>query len=94
MKKYMIETRWPKPVVREIEVDRETEKYVFVSGRRIEKHTNYHIIFNTFSDAKNAFIGLMSRRVEDLEKETHRLRKMISELVCLAEADKSDKFIY
>lgn len=92
MKKYVIETRWPKAEIKEIDVDRETEKFVFVGGRRIEKHTNHHAIFDRFSDAKSAYIVLLNARVIEMEKQTHKVKEVIGGVLCLSGPTKSDFF--
>lgn len=90
MKKYLIETRSPKPIIKEIEVDIETEKCVYVGGMRILKHTKYHNIFNTFSEARSAFIHILIQRVETMEEETYKVRKVIGELLVLSKPETRD----
>ena len=88
MKKYLIETKWPKPRVREIEIDNETDKFVFVKGRRIGKYTAYHIIFDSFHEAKSELIAHLNRRVDQLEKDTNKVRSIIGELLLVSGPDK------
>ena len=92
MKKYVIEPKWLKAEIKEIEVDRETGKFIFIKGRRIEKHTNNHIVFDRFSDAKSAYIVLLNGHVTELEKRTNKVREVIGGVLGLSGPIKSDFF--
>jgi len=68
MKKYRVKTRWPDGIIHEIEVERETEKSIWIRGNRELKHTEYSRIFDTYCEAYEFVVSLLNGKIEQLQR--------------------------
>lgn len=60
--KYRVELFW-KFNIRKIEIEKETNKFVWFHGVKQEKKTKFHMFFDTFSEAKEFLISKFENKV-------------------------------
>ena len=69
--------------IKEVEVDKETEKCVWIRGRRNSKLSSYESYFDSFSDAKVFLINRKERRISKLQSSLDIVKKELAEIVDL-----------
>ena len=52
--------------IQEIEVDRETDKSIWIKGQRLAKLSEYANYYNTWDEAKNALLGCQATYVRSI----------------------------
>jgi hypothetical protein len=78
MKKY--QTGHWKQDITEIEVERETDKSVWVDGHRSSKSEGFYRIFDTRNDAAEFLLELAERKMESAIFRASELKKAYAEL--------------
>lgn len=73
---------WPTTIDR-IECERETETSVWINGRRSQKQTEYHSMFNTWEDAKLHLETLARQEIESLESRIADKRRTLEQIITL-----------
>ena len=76
MIKYRTTTSWEKTIDR-VEIERETDKCVFIDGRRCGKMTDYESYFDTWDQA---YLSLISKAEKVVAGAASRLRHAREEL--------------
>jgi len=57
-----------------IDVDRETDSFVFIKGRRLCKNTEENLYADTFAEAKQHLLDLAERKVNSARLELERAK--------------------
>lgn len=70
--KYKI-SKWSNPEA--IYIERETDSFVWIKGRRNSKSTEYEKYFDTIDECKQWMIGCVDRDILSAEDRLYRLRK-------------------
>jgi len=66
-----------------VEVDRETDCYLFIGGRRIAKESTGESYFRTREEAKNWLYQCQSNEVDALEVRLRSARDGLHKILCL-----------
>ena len=61
--------------IKEVEVEKETDKSVWINGRRTAKETEYATFFDSFEAAKKALISRQKHVINNVEARHARLIK-------------------
>lgn len=85
MIKYRAASGWAK--IEAVEVERETECFVWIKGRRNSKKTEYYNYFDSFNEAKSA---LLKNAVRALETAKKRVGFAEEELIKIEELKESN----
>ena len=64
--------------ITKVEVERETDKCVWINGRRNSKESEYDNFFDTFEEAKEFIIGFGERKVAQAKKRLERANEYLS----------------
>ena len=68
-------------------IDRETEKSVFIAGRKSAKRSEYYDYHDSFDDAKSFLHKKIEGRIESLEKKIDLEKLALEELKLTSEKD-------
>ncbi len=86
MKKYVVTgySRYSvKPKIKEVEVERETDKTVWINGRRNAKISEWHNYFDTRGEAKGHLIKLQTTICRNLKDRLKSAKEVLLEVVKL-----------
>lgn len=72
--------------IKKIEVERESDSYVWINGRRTAKKTNYDAILDTIDDAKKYLLSKVENKIQMAE---YRLKEVQKEKEKLLESFKT-----
>lgn len=76
-----------KKLIREIEIDRETEKSVWVNGSRRDKVSQYEWFHDSWMAAKDHLLRRAESLVESHERSLNSAKRLLEETKALAEDD-------
>ena len=82
MKKYLV-TLWYRSLIREIEVERETESSVWIKGRRLAKFSNYEKYFSTWEDAHTFLLFEANKRKDLAERNLNDANRTIEKVLAM-----------
>lgn len=63
MKKFLIFC-FEKPTITEVEVEKETKKCIWISGKQMRKRSDTKIYFNTYDEAHKYIVNDLSKHLE------------------------------
>ncbi len=61
--KYKIQAKWLYPEIVRVECDRETERSLWIKGRRVNKFNFYDQYHNTFDGAKRSLVSKIEDKI-------------------------------
>ena len=87
MKKFGANPRRPSAGIWAVDVERETDHFVTIEGRKWAKRGEYDCYFDTFGDAKSALMDYAKNELARLEEETNKWKNRIERINDLKEVD-------
>lgn len=63
--------------VKEVEIEKETENFVFINGRRVSKDTQYESFHDSRAEAKNEILKRILNEIGILESQMNYLKQKL-----------------
>lgn len=79
-----------KPEIVMVKVEKETEAFVWIKGRREAKANSYHRYFDTFDEAKEYLVDVFTKKADSARESAERAVEKIEVAKALKEAREND----
>ena len=87
---FRAKSRWPFGIVR-MEVDKVTDKSVWVKGHRVARESEGTKIVNSFEEAKSWLVGVAQRKMESAEQRAAEAKADMEKADTIQECDVETK---
>jgi len=93
MKKYKTESiRWGvSPQITQFDIQKETDKYIYIGKSRTLKHSEYGIFHETYDDAVAYLKAMVDAEISLLHRRIARARAVREKIFIQAEAERAKK---
>lgn len=85
--RYVTAHKWRDPEISKVEIDKETEKSIWINGRRYAKASSYESYFDSWNEAAQSALSVHKKIANEVESRLDCQREILEKINAMENPD-------